>query len=401
MGFFSGLFSAIGSFTKRLWQATKEVVSKAVGWLADKAETFVGAVSRVWNNVKEKYVAPALAWAREKAPWPWLKNAIGVFEDILLRFEESRLGKNLKEAIEWAIESARDLRSLVLSATELTAARIRKAVFGEAKEKLTEEQFKAIQLAERINDYVLTQSTIAQVLESNSVENFEHYLRLRAAQKLLRLSETTLASAKSINEITDDDHFLLEVTSELLAPIPHLSESDASRLDALIRKKFGGQGLIPFVFEDMVVAWQQNVESMIAEVNALVINRKRLEIQFDDLKMNVEIGIRLTDIDNAEMANLPAKIHDLSVRKDELDAKRRELKFYVDAAEGFLQILEGKVDDREYIADRAGEVGKIIIDCAQHGRQWQTLTESEQHLIEHFSNIFSGEIEKRIVTVEV
>lgn len=401
MGFFSGLFSALGTFAQRLWQATKRIVSQAVGWLADKAEAFVGTVGRVWKGVKEKYVAPALAWAQERAPWPWLKKAIDVFEEIILRFQDSSFGRQLKAAIEWAIEAARDLRSRVLSASELSAARIRKALFGEAMSHLSEAEFKAVQLAERINDYVLAQSTIAQVLDSNSVEGFEHYLRLRAAQKLLRMSEETLASAQSLESISDDDHFLLEITSELLEVNPQLSEADANRLDTLVQGKFGGRGLIPFVFQEMVIAWQQNVYSMIAEVNEKVSERQRAAIRLEDLNMNIELEMTLTENEKAELANLPATTHALSVSINELDTKRRELKFYVDSAEGFLQVLEGRVDDKEYISDRASEVGKIIIDCAQNGRQWQTLTESEQHLIEHFANIFSGEIEKRMITVEV
>lgn len=388
MGFFSGLFSAIGTFASRLWEKTKEIVAQAVGWLADKAEVFAGAVSKAWKTAKEKYVVPALVWAREQAPWPWLKSAISVFEDIILRFGDSPLGKKLKEAIEWAIKAARDLRSHVLSAAELSAARIRKAVFGEAGSHLSEDGVMAIRLAERINDYVLVQSTIAHVLETNNVDSFEHYLRLRAAQKLLRMTEQTLSLAQTLEAIGEDDHFLLDVADNLLSPQPQLTDADAARLDGLVRAKLGGRGLIPFVFEEMVKTWQGNVDDMVAEHESRVTKLSQSRIRIDDLEMNIELGNPVSAAEMRELADLRAHVSHEPSLLDGLAARRRELKYYVDAAKGFLQILEGKLDDRAYVADEACKVGKIIIDCAQHDRPWNDLSENDQALIVHFANIF-------------
>ena len=373
MGFFSDLFSAIGTFATRLWQTTKEVVARAVGWLADKAEVFVGKVAQVWKTVKEKYVAPALAWARQNAPWPWLKKAISIFEEIVLRFEHSPFGQKLKEAIEWTIQAARDLRTRVLSAAEVTTAQIRKALFGEAVAHLTEDEIRAIRLAERINDYVIAQSLITHVLDTNEIGNFEHYLRLRAAQKLLQMTEQRLAVAQTIDAITPDDHFLLEMTNALLEPIPLISDIDANRLDSLVRTQFGRGGLLPFVFEEMVIAWNRQVLNLASEWSARGLELTRNNSRLESLEMNIELELVLSDTEKKELTDLQANRISEPERMKEMDQKRRELKFYVDAAEGFLQVLEGRVDDKEYIANEAAAVGKIIIECAQHGRQWSSL----------------------------
>jgi hypothetical protein len=400
MGFFSGLFSAITTFAKRAWETTKQVVSKAVGWIADKAEVFAGAVGKIWRHVKEKYVAPAFAWAKAKAPWPWLAAAIGTFERVILGFGDSAMGKALKEALEWIIEAARDLRRRVLSAAELTAARIRKALFGEAAANLTEEQFAAVRLAEVINDYVITQSTVAAILEANTVSSFEHYLRLRAAQRLLELTARTLESAQTVASITDDDRFLLEVTTELLAENPQITDAAAERLDRLVRERLGGSaGLVPFVFREMVVAWAGKLDDFAIRLEALSLARSEAEdrarMQAGEVRRD---GAASLDVPKAESGK---SVQELTEAKLALDEERRQFAAYVNAAEGFLQILEGRCDDREYIASKADRVGKLIIDCAQHGRKWETLSVEEQQLITNFANIFEADLQKRLVTVEI
>ncbi|MNW04057.1 hypothetical protein D3C71_2000860 [compost metagenome] len=44
--------------------------------------------------------------------------------------------------------------------------------------------------------------------------------------------------------------------------------------------------------------------------------------------------------------------------------------------------------DKEYLLNDSSAAGMIIIECAQHGKQWEELSESEQFLIIDFANIF-------------
>ena len=73
---------------------------------------------------------------------------------------------------------------------------------------------------------------------------------------------------------------------------------------------------------------------------------------------------------------------------------------YVHAAEGFLQVLEKSAEEfeeegRDYIVDDVATVGRLLIECAQHGKPWDELTEDEQMLITDYANIFAEDSKKR------
>lgn len=40
-------------------------------------------------------------------------------------------------------------------------------------------------------------------------------------------------------------------------------------------------------------------------------------------------------------------------------------------------------------------VGRLLIECAQNGKQWNELTEEEQSLITDYANIFAEDSKKR------
>lgn len=387
MGFFSRLFSSIGSFAKRAWEATKQVAATALGWLADKAEGFVKGVKNVLGTVKEKIIRPALEWAREAAPWPWLKSAISSFENILSNFGDSALGRELKAAIEWTIKAAQNLRNTVLSVAELGAARLRQALFGEAAEGLTEEQRTALDRARTINSFVIIQTTISHVLESGEIDDFEHYLRLRAAQKLLKMAEVTLSNAEVMGEVTEDDMFLLEVANELLEPEPQI-EGMLERLDLLVENRLDRKGLVPFVFEEMVVAWDQRQVEMKCEFTKRTQELTLAKDSLADLEVDLELGRVLTEAQEQELSRLRVLVESEPRAIKELDQSRRELAYYVDASKGFLSVLEER-ESRQFVLDKVGQVGMLIIQLAELGRRWDSLTEEEQQLIVDFANMFS------------
>jgi hypothetical protein len=67
MGWFSSLVSGVASVVSTVVKASstlvkkgKEMAAKAIGWLADEAETFVGDVQKVWRTV-QPYISSALA----------------------------------------------------------------------------------------------------------------------------------------------------------------------------------------------------------------------------------------------------------------------------------------------------------------------------------------------------
>ena len=89
----SSVASTVKNVASKAWEKTKEVVAKAVNWMAEKAETFVGSVKKVWQSVRpfiDTHVRPLVQAAAKIAPWPWLKGALTALD----KGEEGRTGPN-------------------------------------------------------------------------------------------------------------------------------------------------------------------------------------------------------------------------------------------------------------------------------------------------------------------
>jgi len=407
MGFFSGLWdgiksvgSAIASAAKAAWETTKEVANKAINWMAEKAESFVGAVKDVWQKVKPfiaTVVQPALKiaaqWAAVNLPtFPWVAGAIKAFDkalDALLAWDQSEMAKKVNDAINWAIEKAKHLNGIRLNDTELAEAELHEEALREARSQLRGDAAKAIDLASLITSYTQLSTRISDVLEHNNIDNFEHYLRLRAAQKLLKDTEKRLGQAQDIHAINADDLFLTEIAAELLKPNPQISNTQAMRLDEIILSRFQ-QKLIPFVFEEMIMAWSYSLQNMEQEWKALNDTISKDQV----LLRRLEVGQRLSDLSTEEaalLAELQGKLPPLKAQMEQKRKRTNEMRNYVFAAEGFLQMLEKNPEDfagKEYLLSDSSAAGMIIIDCAQHGKQWEELNEDEQNLIIDFANIF-------------
>lgn len=398
--------SSVGRAVSSAWDTAKSAASSAVGWLADKAENFVGGVKDIWKTTKpwvEKF-APYICKGIALLPFPWAAGVAAAVEkgiQALLALENSPVLKKIEQAIIWASKAAQHFREKFLVKEEVEEAEQRKHDLQEAMDAMTtEEQRQSIRFVAVINDYILVQTRIQTILaQDDTVQNFEHYLRLRATQKLLKSAEKTLSTAQSLSEITADDSFLLMVGSNLLAEKPLLSDADAERLDKVIKRRFSGKSLIPFVFEELIRAWEtkyQNMEAKWEKLNkdTAILKRemKKLEVKLKLEPLTQQEEIQLTDFKNdIKIAN-----NNLKYQAEE----NRAMQNYVHAAEGFLQVLEKSAEEfeaegKEYIIDDVAEVGRLLIDCAQNGKQWNELIEDEQSLITDYANIFAEDSKKR------
>lgn len=407
MGFLSKVWGGITSLAtstvniaKSAWEKTKEVAGKAIGWMAEKAETFVGTVKSVWQKVKPyiaKVVQPALKvaaqWTAMALPaFPWVAGAITAFDkalDALLAWDKTSMAKKLDAAIHWVIQRAKDLHNVNLNKEEMSTAAQHEETLREARNEVRGDAAKAIDLASLITSYAQLSTRIAHVMENNNIEDFEHYLRLRAAQKLLKDTERRLMLAQDIHAINADDLFLMEIGAELLKKVPAISDADTQHLDHVVYARFQ-QKLIPFVFEEMIMAWGCNLDTMENEWKA-----ENQAISKDQILLRrLEIGQRLSELNTEEAAMLADLQLKVPAFKAQMDSKRKrtnEMRSYVFAAEGFLQMLEKNPEDfadKEYLLEDSSAAGMIIIECAQHGKQWEELSESEQFLIIDFANIY-------------
>lgn len=410
----SSVASGISSVASKAWEKTKEVAAKAVNWMAEKAETFVGNIKKVWQSVRpfiDSHIRPLVKAAAAVAPWPWLKGALLALDKGLAyvsAFDRSPLAKRIDEGIRWAINAAKNLKETWLKKPEeVEKANERKQVFQEAMAQMPTEEAKAVQLAAMINDFVLVQTAINNTFEKNEIKDFEHYLRLRATQKLLKYAEQTLSNATDIEEITEDDIFLLKAGAGLLAANPELSDLDAIKLDNIIRNRYKKK-LIPFVFEEMVMAWGKNLSDLESQLKAETAILSKNNVLLRRLEMAKKISEISTEEESA-LNQMKEETFAIKGKVDKLILQTREKSNYIYAAEGFLQTLEKSQEElaaegRDYLAEEGGQVGMVIIDCAQHGRKWETLSEEEQMLIIDYANIFKNESElrtKKLIEVEV
>jgi hypothetical protein len=308
------------------------------------------------------------------------------------------IAENLQKAVDWVIRMAREIKTKILDDLEIKTAERNAQDIAEAMSMVPEEERKALKASELVNNYLLVKTKVARAVNQNTVTDFEHYLRIRAAQKLLAGYEQIMDNLQSIDNVDPDLFFIIEVSAGLISEQPDLSESQTERLDLLTIKLFG-KPLVPFVFEEMIIAWALDVDAI--EQQWAVLNkelakdkvmRRRLELSQDIEPLTAEEQVYLT--------NLVISTDKDSQTLQSLDVAAREKRNYVYASEGFLQLLEKDEatlveEDREYLAEEGAEVGKLLIECAQNGRAWTSLTPQERSLITDFANIFKADCKAR------
>lgn len=414
MGFFSKLGGAIASagravvsVAKTVVSAAKKVAEKAICFLADHGEQMVEKVKETWARVSpilRSHVKPFL----EKLdlltkPIPWLNTAVVAINkglEALLALENSPILKKVEKAIRWAIDKAKHYKETYLSKEEIKDAEAQRTALHEASEKLMDaEQRKAFSLSEMIHDFVIARSAIRHIFEDNAVADFDHYLRLRATQKLLHEAESTIDKAMSVEDISVDDIFLLHVASNLISETPTLSDADAATLEGIVQKRFQ-KPLLVFVFEEMVMAWSNSLDSMEKEwaANNQELARNRTILR--RMEIAEKLGQELEVDEKSMTAELRKVVPEAEASQASLEDRILAKKKYIYASEGFLQVLEKPEeyytrDGHEFLAEGARKIGGLIVDLAQADRPWSSLNEEEQGLINDYANIFEADSKAR------
>ena len=416
-GVCSSVASRVGSAISSAWSAAKDVAGKAIGWMAEKAEGFVDGVKNVWQAVKPyvSLIRKGLLMAAEAIPIPWVQAAlIGLEKGLgaLTAFENSPIAKKIDEAIKWSIELAKRWQKSRKAETEadehlseeelMAAKRHQENLRFAEREVVSPEQRHHLELASAINDYEIARSDLANAIDS-SPENFEHYLRLRATQKLLNMADKKFRSAQSVDELSADDLFLVRIASDLIKANPELSTEAAARLDRVLTEKFGKK-LTPFVFEEMIASWAVRAKELGVQWEEANRSHAKDSMLLKRLMLARDIQNELSTEEASQLEKLQK---DVPVGRQQLDAlatKQRDIERYVGAAEGFLQLLEKteeeiEREDRSYLLEDGAAVGKLLIDCAQHERSFDMLNQDQQSLITDYSNVFGREAQSRMEMV--
>lgn len=414
MGLLSKLSGAIASAGRAVVSAARTVVSaakkvaeKAICYLADHGERMVEKVKETWARVSpilRSHVKPFLdKLDLLTKPIPWLNTAVVAINkglEALLALENSPILKKVEKAIRWAIEQAKRYKETHLNKEEIKEAEAQRTALHDAAEKLMdEEQRKAFSLSEMIHDFVIARSAIRHIFDDNAVVDFDHYLRLRATQKLLHEAESTIDKAMSVEDISADDIFLLHVASNLISETPTLSDVDAATLEGIVQKRFQ-KPLLVFVFEEMVMAWSNSLDSMEKEwaTNNQELARNRTILR--RMEIAEKLGQELEADEKSMIAELRKVVPEAEASQASLEDRILAKKKYIYASEGFLQVLEKPEeyytrDGHEFLAEGARKIGGLIVDMAQADRPWSSLTEEEQGLITDYANIFEADSKAR------
>lgn len=415
----SSVASGISSVASSVWDSAKEMASKTVDWLADKAENFVDGVKKAWDTVKPyiSQIRGVIKIAAAAVPIPWVKGALLFLDKGLSVFdtlEESPILKKISDAIGWAIalakrwtgqsqkEEERERDRMDKEELEMARRHQESLRFAEREAYADEGLQHSIGLAAAINDYEIAKTDLANTIDGSPAD-FEHYLRLRATQKLLAMSDKKFRSAETVDDLSADDLFMVRIASDLIKPNPELSNEAALRLDRLLMQRFGRR-LTPFVFEELIASWGKRADALGADWNVLNKAYSKEKMLLNRLNLAAEIQDELSEEESIELARLKV---DVPKKKEELDhtaLRQRDIERYVGAAEGFLQLLEKEpeqieAEDRAYLLEDGAEVGRLLIDCAENNKSFHDLSADDQILITDYSNIFKKESKERMSSI--
>lgn len=427
MGFFSSIgnfvssaVSSVASAASSAWNTAKECAGAVMGWMAEKAEGFVDGVKKAWQVVKPHIdkIRMGLRAAAAAVPIPWLKAALVMLDNgigALTAFENSPIAKKVDAAIKWSIELAKRWqagRKLaqaqaetqemddLLDENELAQAKRHQETFRFAeREMVPEEQRHQMELASAINDFEVAKADMAKAIAAGP-SDFEHYLRLRATQKLMKMADKTFRAAQTVDDLSADDLFLVRIASDLIKDKPELGKEAAARLDRLLTERYNKK-LQPFVFEELVASWAKRAEALENQWSLDNRTHAKDSMLLKNLTLARNIQGELSSEEAAMLADLEQRVPQAKGKLDALAQSQRDIQRYVGAAEGFLQLLEKtpeqlEAEDRDFLVDDGPVVGKLLIECADKDIAFNQLSDENKSLINDFANAFRKDSQQRM-----
>jgi len=402
MSWFSDAWDWCCDAVSSVVEAVVDTAKSVVSWIADKATKVWEGVKSAWNFIKT-VVKPVLKVIVHLIPFPIVKKAVQVIIvaiELLEKVLDHPVVQKIQKAVEWCLDKAKKLRDIGLSEVERREALERRKLLNKATDNLIghDQEKKAIYIAKIINEFIILRTEINEYLEDNAtLVDFDHYLRLRSAHKLLDLTESKLSSQNTeVFEISEDDVFILEIGNQLIGVSPAINDENLARLDRIIWET-SGKALLPFVFEELLFSWAKRIE--LYEKEWAIMNRdlskKKVELRA------AETRVKYGDSADCDIDALKSSIDVLSNELNSITNKVNTGLLLNDAAEGFLQILEGNdnVVNKTYLMDEGNRVGQLIINCQEFGQDWQQLCVEDRELIIDFANIFRADRELRLQNI--
>ncbi|MGI6198871.1 MAG: hypothetical protein ACOYIS_07090, partial [Candidatus Cloacimonadaceae bacterium] len=185
MGFFSFIGSCISSavsFVSNAVSAVVDTAKRVVSWVADKATKVWDGVKSAWKVIKN-VVKPVLKVVVQFIPFPIVRTAVQFAIkaiEILEKVLEHPVVQKIKNAVEWCLNKAKQLRDLGLTEIERREALERRRLLNKASDNLVgyDQEQKSIYIAKIINEFIILRNEINEYLaDKATLTDFEHYLR--------------------------------------------------------------------------------------------------------------------------------------------------------------------------------------------------------------------------------
>lgn len=398
-----GFFSFIGSCVRGVASFVSSAAS-TVGRVATKVAGFAGKVLSTVASVGEKVIKTVKAVWPVVKPWvarfsvllngiPYVGPYLAKAAQVLLALDKSPILKKIGQIAERILPKAKVLGQALTKWSDIRKAREEQEDLEAAEEEMqNEEQRSALRLTEFINKFIIVNSTITKMIEEDKVTDLESYLRIRADARILEKMKDKLHNIKSIDEVSADDMFVLNFTDKITNEMD-VSESEVDRFSDLVEKMFG-KSVMAIVFDEMIKQWAGDLEVDLAKKEKAFDALNRAQTTVNRCERLEKAGDATTE-DLTEMKQLKQKLPGLEKTYSDLVKAIGHRRDYIDAAEGMLRVYEGdeslaKIvgEDVDIIKDNVEDVGQVVIDCMNRGKQWEDLDEEEQSLIRDFSNIF-------------
>jgi hypothetical protein len=426
MGILSSIFEKCREVASNALEKAKDIAGQALGWMATKAEKFVGNIKSVWKTAKPfvSMVRKGLDMAAEYillTPFPWIGGALKLISlglGALTAFEKSPIAKAVDKAIQWSIKLAQKWHTPstgiqekerptenAIAEDEVDTARQHQETFRAAAQEptLSDDERRLLEVASVINDFELAKADVERAMNATPVD-FEHYLRIRATNKLLKLSEAKFKSAKDICDLTSDDLFLVQIASDLVKGTPELSENSSDRLNNILEEQYKKK-LLPFVFEELIASWAVRANELETKKwPSANQNHVRNSMLLTRLKIAKDLQHELSPEEAEELNRLEIDVPKLEIELNEIATSQHDIERYTGAAEGLLQLLEKTEDEirsegHAYLIDEGAQVGHILMDFANNNTPFANLSEDQKELIVDYSNIFQVAAKERMKQV--
>lgn len=416
MGFFGSVLSFVADTARSVGRAVvngaKVVAAKVINFCADSAQKIVGSVKKAWAVAKpilQKAQLPLKALAEKTASIPYLGpiiKAVSLGLDGLFALENSPILKKVEQAINQVVSYAKKLEEEIkegqfafLSREEYEDALKAKEAFDEVEVSMSQEGREQFEVARAINELGIALADVESAI-AEQPEDFEHYLRLRATQKLLNMQRKKVVRDGSFSEMSADDWFLIRAAADLIKKNPELSADAAERIDGILQQRFG-KSLQSFVYEEIIANWELEARERAKKLKEMEQELAKMKVKWRNLDSAMKIQGELDAEELKEMQALERGIPVLESDVKEARDRKLDIETFTNAAEGFLQVLERSEEEliamgRGYVIEKGQEVGAIIIKAADSGVHFSELSYDEQETVRYFSQIFSEDAARRL-----